>query len=138
MKTNIKLLALYIAYLLITVLGGMLSAHFQSIAQKTYLGSDVILSMAVLAVAVVLLVLVVIFRTLLNARTGDRGTVIISVIFAVISAALLVCSCVYADFLYRGLSLSPDYLPLALTMLLTSDVFNLIVQLRSRNKNRKK
>ena len=134
MKTNVKLIALYIAYLLVIVLGGKLSAHFQDIAQKTYLGIDVMLSMAVLAVAVVLLVLVVIFRTLLSARTGNGGAVIMSVIFAVISAALLVYSCVYADFLYIGLSLSPDYLPLALTMLLTSDIFDLVVQLRGRKK----
>lgn len=131
MKTNVKILSLYIAYLLVTVICGKLSAHFQSAAQKTYLGSYVILSSAVLAVAVVLLVLVVIFRTLLNTRAADRGNVVISVSFVVISATLLVCSWVYVWPMYSALSLSPDFLSPALIMLLTSDVFNLTVHLRN-------
>lgn len=134
MKTNIKLPVLYIAYLLIVILGGKLSAHFHGIAQRTYLGNYAILSVAVLAVTAALLVLVIIFRTLLNTRAGYKGSVIMAVVFTAVSAALLVCSCIFASPLYMNLSLSPDCLSLALTMLLTSDIFDLVVQLRNKNK----
>lgn len=129
MKNVIKLSALYLAYLLVAGLGGAARAHFVDILQRTYSGAEWIAVIS--AITTVLLTLIIIIRTRQNMKLKCRSSLILNLVFVVISLSFTIYSYTDAILLYTKLSMSPDTFPLVMIALLTSDIFDAGLQIKA-------
>lgn len=130
MKKKTRYVGLYLLYILTAVLGNVLYSNLDEAAQKTYEGS--IWIVACYSLTFVAAIIIIAFRTLLNTSLHEKGILVLDCVLCFISAFLFTYSLLSLG-LYTFLPLKQDWFPYLMLIILTSDIFNLIWQLKPRN-----